>query len=114
MVLVQFIIQEPDGPMSFWLSIIPLTSPVVMMVRIPFGVPYFQVFLSMALLVLGFLGTTWIAARIYRTGILMYGKKDQLQGTLEVAQVLMPAIYPAFWSIRIFYASSSHSYGTHS
>jgi ABC-2 type transport system permease protein len=75
MVLVQFIIQEPDGPMSFWLSIIPLTSPVVMMVRIPFGVPYFQVFLSMALLILGFLGTTWIAGKVYRTGILMYGKK---------------------------------------
>jgi ABC-2 type transport system permease protein len=75
MVLIQFIIQEPDGPMSFWLSIIPLTSPVVMMVRIPFGVPYFQVFLSMALLILGFLGTTWIAGKIYRTGILMYGKK---------------------------------------
>jgi ABC-2 type transport system permease protein len=75
MVLIQFIVQEPDGPMSFWLSIIPLTSPVVMMVRIPFGVPYFQVFLSMALLVLGFLGTTWVASKIYRTGILMYGKK---------------------------------------
>jgi ABC-2 type transport system permease protein len=75
MVLAQFIIQEPTGPIAFWLSIIPLTSPVVMMVRIPFGVPYWQVALSMALLILGFIGTTWMAAKIYRTGILMYGKK---------------------------------------
>jgi len=75
MVLAQFIIQEPTGPIAFWLSIIPLTSPVVMMVRIPFGVPYWQVALSMVLLILGFLGTTWMAAKIYRTGILMYGKK---------------------------------------
>ena len=75
MVLSQFIIQEPTGPVAFWLSIIPLTSPVVMMIRIPFGVPYWEVALSMALLVLGFVGTTWMAAKIYRTGILMYGKK---------------------------------------
>jgi ABC-2 type transport system permease protein len=61
--------------MAFWLSIVPLTSPVVMMIRIPFGVPYLQVLLSMVLLLLGFLGTTWMAGRIYRTGILMYGKK---------------------------------------
>jgi ABC-2 type transport system permease protein len=74
-VMAQFIIQEPDGPVSFWFSIIPLTSPVVMMIRIPFGVPWPEVILSMTLLVLGFLGTTWLAAKIYRTGILMYGKK---------------------------------------
>lgn len=74
-VLAQFIIQEPTGPIAFWLSIIPLTSPVVMMVRIPFGVPYWEVGLSMALLVLGFVGATWMASKIYRTGILMYGKK---------------------------------------
>jgi ABC-2 type transport system permease protein len=75
MVLMQFIIQEPDGPLAFWMSIIPLTSPVIMMIRIPFGVPYWQVALSMALLVLGFIATTALAAKIYRTGILMYGKK---------------------------------------
>lgn len=74
-VLAQFVVQEPEGPVAFWLSLIPLTSPVVMMIRIPFGVPYFQVVLSMILLLLGFLATTWMAARIYRTGILMYGKK---------------------------------------
>ena len=74
-VLAQFIIQEPNGTLAIWLSMIPFTSPVVMMVRIPFGVPYFEVVISMALLLLGFLGTTWVAAKIYRTGILMYGKK---------------------------------------
>jgi ABC-2 type transport system permease protein len=74
-VLAQFIIQEPDGPAAFWLSMFPLTSPVIMMIRIPFSVPYEQIILSMALLILGFLGTTWMAGKIYRTGILMYGKK---------------------------------------
>jgi len=74
-ILAQFIIQEPEGPVAFWLSMIPFTSPVVMMIRIPFGVPYWQVLLSMVLLLLGFLGTTWMAGKIYRTGILMYGKK---------------------------------------
>jgi ABC-2 type transport system permease protein len=74
-VMAQYIMQEPQGPLAFWFSIIPLTSPVIMMVRIPFGVPYWQVILSMVLLLLGFLGTTWIAGKIYRTGILMYGKK---------------------------------------
>ena len=69
------VINNPSGAVAFWFSIIPLTSPIVMMVRIPFGVPYWQVGLSMFLLVLGFIFTTWLAAKIYRTGILMYGKK---------------------------------------
>ncbi|MCK5823404.1 MAG: ABC transporter permease, partial [Bacteroidales bacterium] len=68
-------IQTPDSPIAFWFSIIPFTSPVVMMVRIPFGVPYWQLFLSMGLLIITFIGATWFAAKIYRTGILMYGKK---------------------------------------
>jgi len=74
-IMAQYIIRDPDGPVSFWFSIIPLTSPVTMMIRIPFGVPYYQVALSMVLLILGFLATTWLAGKIYRTGILMYGKK---------------------------------------
>ena len=74
-VMAQVIIQNPDGPLAFWLSIIPLTSPIIMMIRIPFGVPAFDLILSMTLLVLGFIGTTWMAGKIYRTGILMYGKK---------------------------------------
>jgi ABC-2 type transport system permease protein len=69
------VVNNPEGPIAFWLSMIPLTSPVVMMVRIPFGVPAWQLICSMVLLILGFLGTVWLAAKIYRTGILMYGKK---------------------------------------
>ncbi|MCX6287407.1 MAG: ABC transporter permease [Bacteroidetes bacterium] len=74
-VMMQFFIQDPSGQIAFWFSMFPLTSPVTMMIRIPFGVPYWQVALSMGLLILAFLGTTWMAAKIYRTGILMYGKK---------------------------------------
>lgn len=73
--LFTFIIKDPDGPISVWLSIIPFTSPIAMMGRIAFGVPDWQLALSMALLVLGFILTTWVAARIYRVGILMHGTK---------------------------------------
>ncbi len=75
----QIAVRDPDGPLAFWTSIIPFTSPVVMMVRIPFGVPAWEIALSMSLLVLGFIGTTWLAARIYRVGILMYGKKTSFR-----------------------------------
>ncbi|MBU8892091.1 MAG: ABC transporter permease [Bacteroidales bacterium] len=68
-------VQTPDSPIAFWFSMIPLTSPIVMMVRIPFGVPDWQIALSMGLLVITFIGSTWLAGKIYRTGILMYGKK---------------------------------------
>jgi len=69
-------INNPDNALSFWFSIIPFTAPVVMMVRIPFGVPWWQVALSGSLLVATFLGMTWVAGKVYRTGILMYGKKN--------------------------------------
>ena len=69
-------INNPDNALAFWFSIIPFTSPVVMMVRIPFGVPWWQLVLSASLLVGTFLGMTWVAAKVYRTGILMYGKKN--------------------------------------
>lgn len=68
--------QNPDGPLAFWCSLIPFTSPIVMLVRIPFGVPVWQLILSFTILVLSFAGTTWMAGKIYRTGILMYGKKN--------------------------------------
>lgn len=74
-VVAQTVMDNPDGPMAFWLSMFPLTSPIIMMVRIPFGVEVWELVLSMVLLILGFLGATWVAAKIYRTGILMYGKK---------------------------------------
>lgn len=69
------IIKNPNGPVAFWMSMIPFTSPVVMMLRMPFGVPTWELLLSMFLLMLGFIGTIWVGARIYRVGILMYGKK---------------------------------------
>jgi ABC-2 type transport system permease protein len=74
-VVSQFVINNPEGPVAFWFSMIPFTSPIVMMVRIPFGVPTWEIAVSMALLVITFVSAVWMAGRIYRTGILMYGKK---------------------------------------
>ena len=74
---------DPYGPMAFWLSIIPFTSPIAMMVRLPYGVPDWQLALSMGLLVIGFMGTVWVASRIYRVGILMYGKKTSFKEMMK-------------------------------
>ncbi len=68
-------IKSPDGPLAFWFSMIPFTSPVVMLTRLPFGVPAWQLALSASLLVITFIVVTIFAAKIYRVGILMYGKK---------------------------------------
>jgi ABC-2 type transport system permease protein len=73
--LFMFILRDHDSTISIWLSIIPFTSPIAMMGRIGFGVPMWQLALSMILLVGGFVLTTWVAARIYRVGILMSGTK---------------------------------------
>jgi ABC-2 type transport system permease protein len=73
--MAQFTMQDPDSTMAFWASMIPFTSPINMMVRLPYGVPAWELATSMTLLVLGFLACSWISARIYRIGILMYGKK---------------------------------------
>jgi len=67
--------QNPSGPTAVWCSIIPFTSPVVMMIRLPFGVPFWQLALSLGLLFGTAIGITWVAARIYRRGILHYGQK---------------------------------------
>jgi len=67
--------QNPESSLSFWCSIIPLTSPIVMIARIPFGVPMWQLALSMGLMLVTFMAFVWMAAKVYRTGILMYGKK---------------------------------------
>ncbi|MDO9511700.1 MAG: ABC transporter permease [Bacteroidales bacterium] len=75
LIVSSYIMNNPDGTLAFWFSIIPLTSPVSMMIRIPFGVPIWELILSATLLVAGFLFTTWVASKIYRVGILMYGKK---------------------------------------
>ena len=77
------LINNPHGPIAVWLSFIPLTSPIAMLVRIPFGVPTWQIALSFILLVGGFIFTTWVAARIYRIGILMYGKKASFKELIK-------------------------------
>lgn len=69
------LMNDPHGTVATWLSFIPFTSPIAMLVRVPFGVPLWQIIVSALLLIIGFLLTTWVAARIYRVGILMYGKK---------------------------------------
>ena len=78
-IIMSIAVQDPSGSMAVWASLIPFSSPIVMMARIPFGVPgtvpWWQLGLSMLLLVLGFLFTVWLAGKIYRTGILLYGKK---------------------------------------
>jgi ABC-2 type transport system permease protein len=73
--IAQGVATDPDSGLAQFFSIFPLTSPIVMMVRLPFGVPFWELSLSMASLIIGFLFFTWLAGKIYRTGILMYGKK---------------------------------------
>lgn len=73
--LLAAILRDPHGNLAFWTSIIPFTSPVVMMMRIPFDPPVWQILLSMVCMIAGFIGTTWFASRIYRVGILMHGTK---------------------------------------
>ena len=81
--------KDPSGPLAVWGSIIPFSSPIIMMARIPFGVPgtvpYWQLAASMIALVGGFIFTTWFAGKIYRTGILMYGKKPSWKEMMKWA-----------------------------
>ena len=83
MSLFVFVLQDPYSSVSFWLSIVPLTSPIAMMGRISYGVPFWELVLSMGLLVLGFLGTTWMASKVYRIGILMHGTKPTYRTLLK-------------------------------
>ncbi len=69
------VINDPHGTVATIFSLIPFTSPIVMLMRIPFGVPWWQILISLSLLFVSFLGIVWIAAKVYRVGILMYGKK---------------------------------------
>ena len=83
------VLKDPTGPLAFWGSLIPFTSPIIMMVRLPFGVPgtvpWWQLALSMSLLIAGFIFTSWFAGKIYRTGILMYGKKPSWKELIKWA-----------------------------
>jgi len=77
------IARNPEGPVAFWGSIIPFTSPVAMLARIPYGIPTWELLLSMFLLLLATLGAIWVAAKIYKTGLLMYGKKVNLKELIK-------------------------------
>lgn len=77
------IAKNPEGSLAFWASMIPFTSPVVMLARIPYGIPWWELALSMGILILTIMGTIWLAAKIYRTGILMYGKKVNLKEIIK-------------------------------
>ena len=87
LIIMSMAIQDPGGSLAVWSSMIPFSSPIVMMARIPYGVPttvpYWQLLLSMGLLAGGFLFTTWMAGKIYRTGILLYGKKPTWKNMLK-------------------------------
>jgi ABC-2 type transport system permease protein len=76
-------INNPDGPLAWWCSMIPFTSPIVMMIRLPYDVPVWEVALSLLLLFATAFATVYLAGRIYRTGILMYGKKTSLKELLR-------------------------------
>ncbi len=88
-IIMSSAIVDPGGKLAMWASIIPFSSPIVMMARIPFGVPetvpWWQLGVSMLALIAGFIFTTWFAGKIYRTGILMYGKKPTWKEMLKWA-----------------------------
>lgn len=75
--------ENPDGPLAFWCSIIPFTSPIVMMIRLPFEIPLWEKLLSIGLLYITFIGIIWFSAKIYRVGILMYGKKPTIKEMIK-------------------------------
>jgi len=83
-VLVEMsVLNDPNSSLAFWFSLIPFTSPVVMMARIPYGIPTWEILLSLVLLYAAFVGMVWLAAKIYRVGIFMYGKKPTLREMLK-------------------------------
>lgn len=77
------VIKDPNSPLAFWFSLIPFTSPVVMMARIPYGIPAWEVVLSLVLLYASFVAMVWLAGKIYRVGIFMYGKKPTFKELLK-------------------------------
>lgn len=76
-------VSNPDGPLAFWTSLIPFTSPIVMMVRIPFGIPFWEILISLVLLYGTFILISIVAAKVYRVGILMYGKKPSFKEMMK-------------------------------
>lgn len=76
-------IGNTNGPLAFWTSLFPLTSPIVMMIRLPFGVPLWEEIVSVVLLYVSAILMTWISGKIYRVGILMYGKKPSIKEIIK-------------------------------
>ncbi|MGM9860198.1 MAG: ABC transporter permease [Muribaculaceae bacterium] len=83
LVISMAVVQDPNSTLAFWASIIPFTSPMVMMARLPFGIPLWQEVLSLVVLYAGFVGMIWVAAKIYRIGIFMYGKKPTIKDLIK-------------------------------
>lgn len=81
--IMMAVVQQPHTPLAFWASLVPFSSPIVMPALIPFGIPGWQVALSMLLLVGGFIFTTYLASKIYRTAILLYGKKIKFREVIR-------------------------------
>lgn len=86
MVFTSFVASDPNSTASFWLSMVPFLSPILMMIRIPFGVPVWEILLSVVLLYAGFMFMVWFAAKIYRVGIFMYGKKPSVKELIKWAR----------------------------
>ena len=80
------VINNPTSDMAFWLSIVPFTSPMTMMSRLPFGVPAWETILSLVVLYISFMLLLWVCAKIYRVGIFMYGKKPSLAEIIRWAR----------------------------
>lgn len=85
-IMTPTVIQDPESPLAIWLSLLPITSPMVMMARIPFGIPAWQIISSIIILYLSFFGMIWVAAKIYRVGIFMYGKKPTVKDLIRWAR----------------------------
>ncbi|MDA3882651.1 MAG: ABC transporter permease [Bacteroidales bacterium] len=82
--LLQVIISNPDGQLAFWMSLFPLTSPIIMLARLPFGIPYWQVVLSCTILILSCWGSIYVSSKMYRAGILHYGKKMSISSIVAL------------------------------
>lgn len=78
-IVAMSVLNDPNSSLAFWFSLVPFTSPVVMMARIPYGIPAWEIILSLSLLYAAFVGMVWLSAKIYRVGIFMYGKKPTLR-----------------------------------
>ena len=86
MVIGMAVVQDPSSSLAVWTSIIPFTSPVVMMARIPFGIPAWEIIVSVVVLYASFFALVWLSAKIYRVGIFMYGKKPSIAELIRWAR----------------------------